>query len=89
MSDDRTTTRQKLGTHTDVPPSESVNRADRPVGFDCCGMTMDDQMAGCPCGSMMKRHPVVTFTVLTLMGLAVLVIPAGAIMGIIAFLRTF
>ncbi len=89
MSDDRPTTNQKLGRRTDVPPSDSAHRGDRPIAFDCCGITMGDGMAGCPCGSIMKRHPVVTFTVLTLMGLAVVVIPAGAILGIIAFLKTF
>jgi len=88
MPDDRTTTKQKPGTCTDVPPSESATREDRPIGFDCCGVAMADEMAGCPCGSLMRRHPVVTFTVLTLMGLAVVAISAGAILGIIAFART-
>jgi hypothetical protein len=62
---------------------------DRPIGFNCCGVKTVDGMAGCPCGSMMRRHPVMTFTVLAFMGLAALLIPAGAILGIIAFLRTF
>jgi hypothetical protein len=56
--------------------------------FDCCGIKMDDAMAMCPCVSIMRRHPVVMSAVLAVMGLAVLLIPAGAILGIIAFLRT-
>jgi hypothetical protein len=89
MSDDRSKTEQKFGTGSDVPASDSASTGDRPMEFDCCGARIGEEMTGCPCGSMMRRHPVVTFTVLTLMGLAVLVIPAGAILGIIAFLRTF
>jgi len=45
-------------------------------------------MAECPCGSIVRRHPVATFAICTVMGLALLVIPVGAILGIIAFLRT-
>jgi hypothetical protein len=89
MSDDCSKSEQKLGTGSDVPASDPANTGDRPMIFDCCGARTGDEMAGCPCGSMMRRHPVVTFTVLTLMGLAVIVIPTGAILGIIAFLRTF
>ena len=89
MSDDRSKTVQKLGTGSDVPASDPANTGDRPMKFDCCGTRIGDEMSGSPCGSMMRRHPVVTFTVLMLMGLAIVVIPTGAILGIIAFLRTF
>jgi hypothetical protein len=58
------------------------------MSFDCCGTRMGDVMAGCPCGSIMKRHPVVTSAILSVMGLAALAIPAGIILGIIAFFRT-
>jgi hypothetical protein len=61
---------------------------DRSMGFDCCDIRMGDAMAECPCGSIMRRHPVVTSAFLGVMGLAVIVIPAGAILGIIAFFRT-
>jgi len=88
MPDDRSRTEQKFGMGSGVPAADSANTGDRPMEFDCCGVRMGDEMAGCPCGSMMRRHPVVTFTVLTLMGLAVLVIPAGAILGIVAFFRS-
>jgi hypothetical protein len=70
---------------------QAANResiGDSRMSIDCCGTRMDDAMAGCRCTSIMKRRPVATFAVCTLMGLALLVIPIGAILGIIAFLRT-
>lgn len=72
MSNDRNETRQE----------------NRPMDFECCGTRMSDAMKGCPCGSVVKRHPIVTSAILALMGLAFLVIPTGAILGIIAFVRT-
>jgi len=66
----------------------SAGSGNRRLGFDCCGMTMDDAMARCSCGSIVRRHPFVTSAFLAVMGLAALVIPAGAILGIIAFFRT-
>jgi hypothetical protein len=56
--------------------------------FDCCGIKMGDVMTGCPCGSIMRKHPFVTSVTLAFMGLAALAIPAGIILGIIAFFRT-
>jgi len=56
--------------------------------FDCCGIKMGDVMAGCPCASIMRRHPFVTSATLAVMGLAALAIPAGIVLGIIAFFRT-
>jgi hypothetical protein len=88
MSDDGYKTNQEFGTPSDTPASGSASTDDRPAGFDCCGTRMGEAMAGCPCGSIMKRHPVVTFAILAFVGLAVLVIPACAILGIIAFLRS-
>lgn len=61
---------------------------DHRMSFDCCGTRVGNAMAACPCGSIMRRRPVVTSVILALMGLAVLVIPVGAVLGIIAFLRT-
>jgi hypothetical protein len=76
------------GTPSEDPGSEARDTGHRPMGFDCCGVRMDRSMAACPCGSMMRRHPFVTFVICTVMGLALLAIPAGVILGIIAFLRT-
>jgi hypothetical protein len=58
------------------------------MSFDCCGTGMGDAMAECPCGSIMRRHPVITALILSLMGLVALLVPAGAILGILAFFRT-
>jgi len=58
------------------------------MSFDCCGARTDERTTPCACGSTMRKHPFVTFAVCTFMGLALLLIPAGAILGIIAFLRT-
>jgi hypothetical protein len=74
---------------SDKPAPDSGSAGDRPIGFDCCGAGMDDWMAGCPCGSIMKRHPFVTSAMLAVMALAALAIPAGIILGVIAFFRTF
>jgi hypothetical protein len=71
------------------PASESGSGNDLPMSFDCCGTNMGDVMAGCPCGSIMKRHPFFTSAILTVMALAALAIPAGIILGVIAFFRTF
>jgi len=72
-------------------PERAVRRegtGDSRRSFDCCDTRMSDAMAVCPCGSVMRRHPVVMSAILAVMGLGVLVIPVGAILGIIAFLRT-
>ena len=68
--------------------SRRESSGDHSMSFGCCGTRMSDAMAECPCGSIVRRHPVATFAICTVMGLALLVIPVGAILGIIAFLRT-
>ena len=73
---------------SDDQASEAQGTGHRPMSFDCCGVRMNEGMAACACGSIMRRHPFVTFAICTVMGLALLLIPAGAILGIIAFLRT-
>jgi len=72
----------------DEKQAPGTGSADRRMGFDCCGFRMDDATTRCSCGSVMRRHPFVTSAILAFMGLAALVIPAGAVMGIIAFFRT-
>ena len=71
-----------------VRTSEITSRGGRSMRFDWCGPAMGREMAGCPCSSIARKHPFVTSAMLALMGLAALVIPAGAILGIIAFFRT-
>lgn len=91
MSENRYEAAQASGTRSDRPASEPGSTGDRSMRFDCCGIRMDDAkgdgMAGCPCGSIMRRHPVITTTIIAVMGLAFLVVPVGAILGIIAFFR--
>ena len=81
MSHDGYTAKQESGT-------DSENTGDRRMDFDCCGFKMNDAMAGCNCGSFFRRHPVAMSAILAIMGLAFLAIPAGVILGIIAFFRT-
>ena len=59
-------------------------------GFDCCSPRMADAMPESRywCGSILRRHRVAAFTICTILGLALLAIPVGVILGIIAFLRT-
>lgn len=66
----------------------SEQTGNRCMGFDCCGTRMDGEMAGCNRGSFMRRHPIVMSAFLAIMGLAFLAIPAGVILGVIAFFRT-
>jgi hypothetical protein len=87
MSDDKYKREHSSGERSDVPNSESATNGDRQLGFDCIGTGMGEAMAKCPCGSIMRRHPFLTSAMLAVTGLALLVIPAGALLGIIAFFR--
>jgi hypothetical protein len=80
---------QASGTKPDAPISGSRSAGDRPMSFDCCSSMMGEEMGECPCASAMRRHPFITAAVVTFMGLALLLVPAGAILGIVAFFRTF
>ena len=73
--------------HEHKTDQASGSAVDRPMSFACCGPRMGDGMAGCPCGSIVKRHPFVTSAILAVMALTALAIPAGIILGIIAFFR--
>ena len=88
MFDHEYKTERASGTCSHVPASESGHTSDRRMSFGCCSTRMGDAIADGPCGSIMRRHPVVMSVILALMGLAVLLIPTGAILVIIAFLRT-
>ena len=88
MSEDSCRNEQTSGARSGVSSSGSTTDADRQVDSDCCGAGIRQTMAGCPFHSVMKRHPVLASVMLAVMGLAVLVIQAGAILGIIAFFRT-
>ena len=88
MSDEGYRTEETTGTGSDAPAFGPAGGGDRAMGFDCCGVSMGDGMAGCPCVAVMRRHPLIAFLLLTLMGLAFLAIPTGVILGIIAFMRT-
>lgn len=68
--------------------TERSESPDRRPSFDCCGIRTGDMNAAFPCGAIVRRHPVVTSVIVAVMGLAAVLIPAGAILGIIAFFRT-
>ena len=55
----------------------------------CCDPDGVDMMRHCPCASWAKRHRVVFYGTLMGIGLALLTVPVGAVLGIIAFFRTF
>ena len=56
----------------------------------CCSTDVAEMMSkGCPCKTFIKRHRVAVFTGFTGAALALLTIPVGAVLGIIAFFRTF
>ena len=88
MSDDRYRADQASGTRSDLPASESGSKGKSPMSRGCCGTDMGDVTAECPCSSIVRRHPVISSAILAVVGLAFLAVPAGAILGIIAFFRT-
>jgi hypothetical protein len=55
----------------------------------CCG---SDETEGtsrrCPCTSLVRRHPVAVYVGLTIVAAMLLSIPVGALLGIVAFIRT-
>ena len=88
MSDERNKTDRAAWQCCDAPAHDSGNGSDYANRLACCGTEVGGMMAACPCGSFMKKHPVITSTILVAMGLVFLAVPAGAILGIIAFFRT-
>ena len=57
---------------------------------NCCSTEMGEMMSkGCPCKTFIKRHRVAVYTGFTGVALALFTIPVGAVLGIIAFFRTF
>ncbi len=87
MSDGGYETGQESGRNLHVPASDPGDTGDRRIGSGCCGTRMGGATAEWPCGSLMRNHPVVLYAMCALMGLAVLVISAGVLLRIIAFLR--
>jgi len=59
----------------------------RRTTFGCCHNTTSDGVAGFPCGSIMRRHPVIVTVILGLMALICLVMATGMIVGILRCLR--
>jgi len=88
MTEDGYNAKRTPGTGSGEPGPGKGTGGGRRMSFDCCGMNMEDAMAGRSCGSIMRRHPIVMSAILAIMGLAAVVIPAGAVLGIIAFFRT-
>ena len=57
---------------------------------NCCSTDMAETTSKeCPCSTFIKRHRVAVYAGFTGIALALLTIPVGAVLGIIAFFRTF
>ncbi len=84
MSKNEHETKETAGA-TEKAPRDGDDRA---TMFDCCASATGGEMRSCPCGAVMRRHPVVIAAMLALMGLAFLAVPAAAVLGAIAFFRT-
>jgi len=54
-----------------------------------CGDSMKEMMRACPCGDKLRSHRLAVYTTLVGIGLGLLILPAGWILGVIAFFRTF
>jgi len=52
----------------------------------CCGTEM---AKGCPCGTVLREHRIVTISVFVGIALTLLIGLSGSILGFIAFFRTF
>jgi hypothetical protein len=65
--------------------SEQKTKPD-PAG--CCGEMPIQTEQGCPCTSMMKKHPWTARMICGGAGLLILTVHLGAVLGIIAFVRT-
>ena len=88
MSDERYGSEKAFGT-SDDPVSGPARTGDRPMGFERCRAGMWDAASACPCGFMLRAHPVLTFVVFAVAGLCLLGILTGVILGILGCLRTF
>ena len=65
--------------------TEQKTKSD-PAG--CCGEMPIQTEQGCPCTSMMKKHPWAARAICGTVGLLILTVHLGAVLGIIAFVRT-
>ncbi len=67
----------------------------------CCGEAFDKSsfragdmknmkkmMQACPCGAALERHRLAIYSAVVGLGLAILVLPIGWVLGVIAFFRT-
>ncbi len=68
---------------------EAPEGTTRSAPMSCCGLETAATAEACPCGSVMKKHRVAVFAVLTGVLLAFLISQIGGILGAIAFFRTF
>jgi hypothetical protein len=60
----------------------------KPDPAGCCGEMPIQTEQGCPCTAMMKKHPWAAGAICGTVGLLMLAVPVGAVLGIIAFVRT-
>jgi hypothetical protein len=49
---------------------------------------MKKMMRACPCGTVLERHRLAIYSAVVGLGLAMLVVPIGWVLGVIAFFRT-
>ena len=83
MADNGYGTRNEPGAGPSVSASGPGNSAARRTTFGCCHNTTGDAVAGCPCGAIMRRHPVISSVILVLMALTCLAIATGMIAGVL------
>ena len=50
--------------------------------------SVKEMMRACPCGDKLRGHRLAVYTTLVGIGLGLLVLPAGWLLGVIAFFRT-
>lgn len=87
MADNGIETRNGSGAGPSVSASGPEKGGGRPTTFGCCHSMTGDTVAGFPCVSIMRRHPVIVSVILGLMGLMCLMIAAGLIVGVLRCFR--
>ena len=84
--DNHEQTEEKSREHADrTKVSECFSKMPKCCGTDMAELTSKE----CPCRTFIKRHRVAVYAGFAGIALALLTIPVGAMLGIIAFFRTF
>jgi len=78
--DDRERERPRTRTGSETPPPW--------VAWGCGPEGMQQMISRCPCASVFRRHRLAAFAMMVGVALALVALPIGTILGVVAFFRT-